>query len=112
MTLFAKEFADLVLPFGAEAAAVFADQGLVRDQLGHPVAVEDGTILAIASTRAATVVTRDVGGFARCDVATIDPLGKRDRCRPALAKLLMALYRCYLMQLSTKSLDLLQKALE
>ncbi len=76
MTMFAQEFAGRVLPFDAAAADVYADLRLVRARLGHPLAVEDGMIAAIASTHATTVVTRDVGGFAGCGVAIIDPWGQ------------------------------------
>lgn len=73
MAMFAQEFPGRVLPFDAEAANLYADLRILRAQQGHPLAVEDGTIAAIARTHAATVVTRDVGGFERCGVAIINP---------------------------------------
>jgi hypothetical protein len=76
LTMFAEEFAGRVLPFDADAADVYADLRLARARLGHPLAAEDGMIAAIARTHAATVVTRDIGGFARCGIAIIDPWGR------------------------------------
>ena len=73
MTMFAEEFPGRVLPFDAEAADLYADLRIMRAHEGHPLAVEDGMIAAIAKAHAATVVTRDVGGFARCGVALINP---------------------------------------
>ncbi len=70
--MFAKQLAGRVMPFDAEAADVFANQRLMRALLGHSLAVDDGTILAIASTQAAPVVTGEGGGFARCEVAIMD----------------------------------------
>ena len=76
LTMFAEEFPGRVLPFDAEAADVYADLRLVRARLGQPLAAEDGMIAAIVRTHAATVVTRDTGGFARCGIAIIDPWGR------------------------------------
>ena len=73
MAMFAEEFTGRVLPFDAEAADLYADLRIMRAQQGHPLAVEDGMIAAIARTHAATVVTRDVGGFERCGVTIVNP---------------------------------------
>lgn len=64
------------LPFDTEAVGVYADRRLMRAQVGHLLAAEDVMIVAIARTDAATVVTRDFGGFALCGVAIINPWGR------------------------------------
>ena len=86
MAMFAEEFTGRVLPFDAEAADLYADLRILRALQGHPLAVENGMIAAIARTHAATVVTRDVGGFERCGVAIVDPLATL-RTSPSVAQL-------------------------
>ena len=71
--MFAKEFADRVLPFDASAADIYADLRVARARSGRPLAAEDGMIAAIAKAEGAAVVTRDLAGFDGCGVTLVDP---------------------------------------
>jgi len=71
--MFTREFAGRVFPFDEAAASVYADLRLARARAGRPLAVEDGMIAAIARVVGASVVTRDIDGFAGCGVSVINP---------------------------------------
>ena len=71
--LFAEDFADRILPFGAAAAARYPGIVLARRQAGTPIEGFDALIAAIALGAGASVATRDAGGFAGCGVGLIDP---------------------------------------
>ena len=71
--IFAEEFADRILPFGAAAAARYPGIVLARLQAGTPIEGFDALIAAIALGAGASVATRDTGGFAGCGVGLIDP---------------------------------------
>jgi predicted nucleic acid-binding protein len=71
--IFAEDFADRILPFGAAAAARYADIVLARRRAGNPIEGFDALIAAIALAAGAGVATRDIGGFAGCGLSLIDP---------------------------------------
>jgi predicted nucleic acid-binding protein len=71
--MFAEEFEDGVLPFDAEAAAVYADLYAERRKIGRSAAAFDLMIAAIARTRGASVVTRNIADFTGVGIAVINP---------------------------------------
>jgi predicted nucleic acid-binding protein len=71
--MFAEDFAGRLLPFGASAAARYAEIMLSRRRVGKPIEGFDGLIAAIVLAAGATVATRDVGGFSDCGLAIVDP---------------------------------------
>lgn len=71
--LLRRGLADRVLAFDAAAAEHAARIRGERRQAGHPVTVEDSMIAGIARAKAATIITRDGGGFADCGVPVVDP---------------------------------------
>jgi predicted nucleic acid-binding protein len=71
--MFGQEFRDRVLPFDAAAADFYAELRVLRARGGRPIATEDAMIAAVARVHGATVVTRDVGGFAGCGLVVVDP---------------------------------------
>lgn len=66
-------FADHVLPFDAEAAAVYAVIVSRRARAGTPVVGFDAQISSICRTRHATLATRNVKGFDNTGIEVIDP---------------------------------------
>ncbi len=72
-TMFLEDFAGRVLPFGADAAAIYAELFAARRRAGRPIAVPDLMIAAVARVQAATMVTRDFGGFEGCGLNLINP---------------------------------------
>jgi toxin FitB len=71
--MFASDFADQVLPFDTNATASYASILVARRRMGRPISTEDLMIAAIALSRGASVVTRNVGDFDGCGVAVINP---------------------------------------
>jgi predicted nucleic acid-binding protein len=72
--IFRDDFAGRVLPFDGEAAMMaYADVFSARRRAGRPAATADLLIAAIARTKGASVVTRDIGDFEDCGLTVIDP---------------------------------------
>jgi predicted nucleic acid-binding protein len=71
--IFRDDFAGRVLPFDGEAAMAYADVFSARRRAGRPAATADLMIAAIARTKGASVVTRDIGDFEDCGLTVIDP---------------------------------------
>jgi len=71
--MFRDDFAGRVLPFDGEAAVAYADVFSARRRAGRPAATADLMIAAIARTKGASVVTRDIGDFEDCGLTLIDP---------------------------------------
>lgn len=71
--IFMDDFGGRVLPFDTAAAEAYADVFATRRRAGRPAAPLDLMIAAIARSRGASVVTRDIGGFADCGVPLVDP---------------------------------------
>ncbi len=70
---FGKLYAGRVLPFGSEAARVYATIAVARRAAGRPITESDCQIAAIARSYGAAVVTRNVPDFAGTGVAVINP---------------------------------------
>ena len=66
-------FTTPILPFDAEAAAVFATIASDRRRAGRPMDVLDAQIAAIARCHNAALATRDLADFAHCGVRLINP---------------------------------------
>ena len=71
--MFAEDFVGRVLPFGAAAAARYADVMMARRRAGRPIEGFDALIAAIAIAAGAGVATRDISGFDNCGLTLIDP---------------------------------------
>jgi toxin FitB len=71
--MFRDDFAGRVLPFDGEAAIAYAEVFAARRRAGRPAATADLMIAAIARTKGASVVTRDLGDFEACGLTLIDP---------------------------------------
>lgn len=70
--MFAVEFAERVLGFGAEAAPAYAAITAARERAGRRIAVQDAMIAAIAHVHGATIATRD-RDLQGCGVPVVDP---------------------------------------
>jgi toxin FitB len=66
-------FARRVLAFDSAAAEHYASIVAVRRGKGRPIQEFDGLIAAIARNAGAQVATRDVDGFADCELTIINP---------------------------------------
>ena len=72
-TMFGGSFAGKIWPFDTEAAEVYAEIFAVRRRAGRHAEPPDLMIAAIALSRDAAVVTRNVRDFDGCGVAVINP---------------------------------------
>ena len=68
-----EDFAGRILPFDSAAAIDFAVIASARRRIGRPIAQFDAQIAAIARSRGASLATRNVGDFADCGIAVVDP---------------------------------------
>lgn len=68
-----QDFAGRVLPFDSAAAKAYADIAAVRRSAGRPIMEADCQIAAIVRATDAAVATRNIGDFADCRIAVIDP---------------------------------------
>ncbi len=68
-------FAERILPFDSDAAQAYAVIAVARRAAGHPISQADCQIAAIARSRGAPVVTRDVDGFQGSGVEVVNPWG-------------------------------------
>lgn len=71
--MFADDFQGRVLPFDAEAAAVYAEVFAARRTAGRPAGTIDLMLSAIARVRGASVVTRNVADFEGVGLTIINP---------------------------------------
>ena len=71
-----EDFAGRVLPFDSAAARAYAAIAATRRSAGRPILDADCQIAAIARSRDAAVATRNIGDFAHCGIAVIDPWAK------------------------------------
>ena len=71
--LFAVFFSERILPFDSDAAQAYAMLATERRAAGRPISQSDCQIAAIAYSRGAPVVTRDVDDFEGCGLDVIDP---------------------------------------
>ena len=68
-----EDFSGRVLPFDSEAARAYAGVAAGRRSAGRPVSHADCQIAAIAHSRGATVVTRNVRDFEAAGIRVISP---------------------------------------
>lgn len=66
-------FAERVLPFDSDAAHAYAAIAAVRRSSGLPISHADCQIAAIARSRSASVVTRNVNDFESCGIRVVNP---------------------------------------
>ena len=66
-------FAERILPFDSDAAQAYAAITVARRVAGHPISQADCQIAAIARSRGASVVTRDVDDFEGSGVEVVNP---------------------------------------
>ncbi len=71
--MFREDFTGRILPFDSPSAQAYALIAASRRSAGHPISHSDCQIEAIASTRDASVATRDASGFEGCGVPVINP---------------------------------------
>jgi predicted nucleic acid-binding protein len=71
--MFREDFAGRILPFGSDAAPLYARVALERRRMGRPISQYDAQIAAIARSTGATIATRNVADFAGSGVALVDP---------------------------------------
>ena len=71
--MFDEDFAGRVLPFGSDAARLYARIAADRRRAGRPISHFDAQIAAIARSTGAAVATRDVADYHGCGVEVIDP---------------------------------------
>lgn len=72
-TMFKEEFVGRILPFGSDAAPVYARIAAERHRAGRPISHFDAQIAAIARSTGAAVATRNVTDFDGCGVKVINP---------------------------------------
>lgn len=73
--MFDEDFAGRVLPFGGEAARVYAQIAAHRRRSGKPISHFDAQIAAIARSARAAVATRNVSDYEECGVKVLNPWG-------------------------------------
>jgi hypothetical protein len=71
--MFRDEFAGRVLPFGSDAAPLYAQIAVARRKAGQPISHFDAQIAAIARLTGAAIATRNVLDFQGCGVKVVDP---------------------------------------
>jgi len=71
--MFTDDFAGRVLPFDEEAAVHYAEIVVGRRREGRPIEAFDAQIAATACVAGADIATRDVGDFAGCGLALLNP---------------------------------------
>jgi len=71
--MFIDDFAGRVLPFDEAAAVHYADIVAARRREGRPIEAFHAQIAATARVAGAELATRDVGDFAGCGVALVNP---------------------------------------
>jgi len=74
--MFVEDYAGKILPFDGMAATEHPDIFAARRRGGRPGQPSDLMIAAIALSRDAAVVTRNVAHFDGCGVTVINPWGE------------------------------------
>lgn len=72
-TMLREDFAGRVLPFDSDAARGYAAIAADRRAAGHPIALADAQIAAIARSRSMAVATRNTGDYTDVGVDLLDP---------------------------------------
>ena len=68
-----QDFAGRILPFDSESARAYAVIAADRRAAGLPIHHADCQIAAIARSRGAEIITRNVGDFEGCGIDVINP---------------------------------------
>ncbi|MFM9884680.1 MAG: type II toxin-antitoxin system VapC family toxin [Burkholderiales bacterium] len=68
-----EDFRDRILPFDRAAASAYTAIAAKRRAAGRPISQFDCQIAAIARAHEAAVATRNMGDYAGCGIAVIDP---------------------------------------
>jgi predicted nucleic acid-binding protein len=71
--MFDEDFAGRILPFGSDAARLYARIAADRRRSGRPISHFDAQIAAIARSAGAAVATRNVADYHGCGIEVIDP---------------------------------------
>jgi hypothetical protein len=71
--MFTEDFSGRILPFGADAAPLYAEIAVVGRNRGRPISQWDAQIAAIARATGATLATRNVADFEHCAIELINP---------------------------------------
>lgn len=71
--MFKEDFAGRVLPFGSDAARLYARIAAERRRAGCPISHFDAQIAAITRAAGAAVATRNVADYDGCGVKVINP---------------------------------------
>jgi len=71
--MFGDDLAGQILPFDTEATSYYANILVSRRRIGRPISTQDLMIAAIALSRGACLVTRNVVDFEGCGVSVINP---------------------------------------
>ena len=79
--MFEVDFAGKLLAFDSAAARAFADLASERQRKGRPAGTLDVQVAAIAQSRGAGVVTRNMTHFEGAGLTVIDPWGAVVRAR-------------------------------
>jgi len=66
-------FGERIVPFDTRAAETYPRIVIRARQHGHPIAVADAQIAAIAASRQFSVATRDVAPFQAAGIPVINP---------------------------------------
>jgi toxin FitB len=71
--MFEQDFAGRMLPFGSEAARMYALIASDRRRLGRPISQFDAQVAAITRASGAALATRKLSDFDNCGVTVLDP---------------------------------------
>jgi toxin FitB len=71
--IFHEDFAGQVLNFDSDAADMYAEIAAARRMAGKPISQFHAMIVAMARSRGASLVTRNVKDFEDCGVGVINP---------------------------------------
>lgn len=71
--MFDKDFNGRILPFGSDAAPIYADIAVIRRRKGRSISQFDAQIAAMARSTGAALATRNVADFEHCEIELIDP---------------------------------------
>lgn len=71
--MFEEDFDGRILPFGSDAAFLYAQIAADRHRRGLPISHFDAQIAAISRSSGATVGTRNVADFVHCGIEIVNP---------------------------------------
>ncbi len=71
--MFTEDFEGRILPFGSDAARLYARIAAERRRSGRPISHFDAQIAAIARSAGAAIATRNVADYENCAAKIIDP---------------------------------------